>query len=128
MNLSKDKALQSNLYHFRIVALVRLDERLHEVTEDGESLEPPQGYYRSYGVTASTMAEAARLVEDELWKHQPTGGPTDPLGSLEELEVTLVDPEDVDLEGDTWKTVAGIHWVSGRAYFAETDEEEQDDD
>jgi hypothetical protein len=122
--LSKDKELRRGLYHFQVIVRVRLDEKIYEKTEDGEPLEPSQGYYCTFGVTEGSIALAAALVEDELWKRVPVGGSEDPFGSIEAIEVHLLAPGEVECKGDAWKNSVGIHWESGRAYFADTDEDE----
>ena len=122
MDLNRDKALPCGLYLFRVIVRVAVEEAIIEQTEDGEDMESPQGFYRSYAVTAHSLSDASAIVEEHLRAHRPAGGSTDdPQGSIEMIDTTVMDPASVELEGDDWKRSRGIHYASGRIYFSGDD-------
>ena len=87
MELHKDKMLPSGLFCVRVIVRIVIDEEIIEPIEDGTDDEPIQGFHRSYGVTARSLADAIQLVEESLLSHQPSGGSSeDPLGSIEMME------------------------------------------
>ena len=122
MELKRDKALPCGLYHVRVIVRVAVDEEIIEQTENGNEMDPLQGFYRSYGVTARSLADASAIVEESLWAQQPAGGSSDdPKGSIEMIESTAMNPAVVELEGDDWRNKRGIHYVSGRVFFSGDD-------
>ena len=78
---------------------------------------------RTYGVTAGSFAEAASVAE-QLGGRGADGDGT-ALGSLEgwveDIEVSLMDPQDVEVEGLSKEALAreGCHYSSPPVYFDE---------
>jgi len=112
-----------DLGFFRVEIEMVLEETL-EIDDDNEgSPNMANGYYRLFGVTASSYAEAVAFVEQAL-ADNITGEP--------EISAWLV-----QLQVDTWTeptsgeeevfiqdpSLRGVHFISDRAYFLALDDE-----
>jgi len=128
MKLNSEYALPSGLYYFRVIVQITVEEEIIEVDQDGDEMDPLQGYFQTFGVTASGLSDAIQVAEEMLAKHEPAGGSSDdPKGSIQMIEACLLDPESVELDEDEWKTERGVHFVSGRVLFAGEDAFEDED-
>jgi hypothetical protein len=127
MRLDESRRFPSGLFHFRAVVRVQLEEPLEMELEADDPDDPVIGYYQTYGVTASDLTHAARLLETHL---ASTTSSDDPPGSIEDIEFALVGPDEVDDQlVEEARAVAGVHFTSGRIFFGseEFDEEDFDD-
>ena len=115
-----------DLGFFRVEIEMVLEETL-EIDDDNEgSPNMANGYYRLFGVTASSYAEAVAFVEEAL---------ADNIAGEPEISEWLV-----QLQVDTWTEPAadedgaflqdpslrGVHFISDRAFFLALDEEPDD--
>ena len=128
MELNRNLALPGDLFHFRVIVRVILTEEIIEFMEDGEPMEPSQGYCQAFGVTGKSLADACKIIQQQFEDYHPVGGSADdPTGTLEMLEATIMDPSTVEIEGDEWRKRRGVHFTSGRVFFA-GDESPPDND
>ncbi len=126
MRLDDTKRLPSGLFHFRAMVLVELDEPLEyeddDEAEDGATT--AVGYYRIYGVTAGGVAQAAELVESEF-----AAAADNPPGVIRDVQLTPLGPGEIEPPlANAAVAQPGIHFRSGRIFFAEWDEDEDDDE
>ena len=127
MRLDESRRFPSGLFHFRAVVRVQLEEPLDMELDAEDPDDPVIGYYQTYGVTASDLTHAARLLETHLAANASTD---DPPGSIEDVEFALLGPKEVDDQlSDEATGTPGIHFTSGRIFFGaeEFDEDDLDD-
>ena len=116
-------ALPNGLFHFRVVVGVRLREPITIEADEHAAEEEMVGYYRTYRVTAATASGAVRLVEKLGGAHDDDAD--DPAGTIEEIEVTVLDVAQMELPlGLDELAKEGVHFESGRAFFAGDDDDE----
>ena len=128
MRILDDRSLPSGLFYFRVIVQIAIDEEIVELDDEGEAMEPLRGYFQTFGVTASSFADATARVEAILARHEPTGGDSDdPKGSVQMIEAAVLAPEEVEQEGSGWRTAPGLHFTSGRVFFT-SDEAFEDED
>jgi hypothetical protein len=112
-----------HLGYFRVEIEMALEELLELKNDDENSPKSANGYYRLFGVTASSYAEAVAFVEQAL------------------AEMATEEPENpewlVQLQVDTWTeppaaaeweflqdpSLRGVHFISDRAFFLALDED-----
>lgn len=90
---------------------------------DASSLDSANGYYRLFGVTAKTYAEAVAFVEKALAEN--TAGETEIPEWLVQLQVDTWTEPAADEDGEFLKdpNLPGIHFISDRAFFLALDED-----
>jgi len=122
--LDPSMALPNGLFHFRVVAGVRLLDPV-VIEEDEEAGEEEMvGYYRTYGVTAASAGAAVSLVE----KSCADLDQDDPAGVILEIDVALLDITEMDLPKPAEEIeAAGIHFESGRAFFPADEDDDLPD-
>jgi hypothetical protein len=112
-----------DLGFFRVEIEMALEEPIELDHDDESSLDSANGYYRLFGVTASSYAEAVAFVEKAL---------ADDVNGDSQISEWLV-----QLQVDTWTKPAageeegflqdpslpGIHYISDRAFFLALDED-----
>jgi hypothetical protein len=124
LNGTGGNVVADDLGFFRVEIEMALEEPLELDGQNEGSLDSANGYYRLFGVTASSYAEAVAFVEKTL-ADDITGEP--------EISEWLV-----QLQVDTWTEPAageegdflqdpssrGIHFISDRAFFLALDEDQ----
>lgn len=110
-------AVADDLFVFRCMATIMFDEpKLLDVGEIDT-------FSRLYGITARSYSEAVSVLERFGGRAVDDGG--EPVGSqegwLEEIEVTVMDPEDISREVVAQGLLSrpGVHFVSAPMYFDE---------
>lgn len=113
-----------NLGFFRVEIEMALEEPLELDENDENSPISANGYYQLFGVTASSYAEAVAFAENVL-ADMVTAEP-EISGWLVQLQVdTWTDPV-ADERGEYLQdpSLAGVHFVSERAFFLALDEDQ----
>ena len=112
---------------YRVIVQVILNEPVAPAVEDdGSANGPIRAYYQTFGVTARAFSSAVALVEailPGLMAENEAGE-----GVPDQIEVELFPgppalDSGVPLLQDP--TVEGVHFVSGRIYFSNLDDEDQ---
>jgi hypothetical protein len=123
VNDSGGNAAAVQLGFFRIEIEIALGEAIELDDDDESSAKMANGYYRLFGVTASSYAEAVAFVEKSLAEN---------LAGEPEITEWLV-----QLQADTWTEPAsgeeggflqdpslpGVHFISEPAFFLALDED-----
>lgn len=117
MRLDPAISIADDLWTFRCTVSVALYEPKHVDEHEVQYL------VRTYGVTADSFAAAAAVAEELAGRDTNEEGVA--VGSLEgwveDLEVSLMDPEDVEVDGLSRAQLArnGCHYCSPPLYFDE---------
>lgn len=114
MVLSKDQAMSNGLYCFSADLSFYFEEPGMVPGEDGEPVGPVVGYERALLITAAGLVPAMQMIEEMIAAaRNDAEGDDSELGSLEAVELALLDPEAVDrseLEGNLEDT--GVHFIT----------------
>jgi hypothetical protein len=123
MNDSGGKVAADHLGFFRIEIEMALEEPLELDDGDDSSLKLANGYYRLFGVTASSYTEAVAFVEKSLAEN--LAGEAETSEWLVQLQVdTWTEPasgEDGEFLQDP--SLPGVHFISEPAFFLALDED-----
>jgi hypothetical protein len=124
-----------DLGFFRVEIEMALEEPIELDHDDESSLDSANGYYRLFGVTASSYAEAVAFVEKAL--ADDVNGDSQISEWLVQLQVPEISGWLVQLQIDTWTeptsgeeekflqdpSLPGVHFISERAFFLALDED-----
>ena len=115
--------VDDNLGFFRVEVEMALEGVVEIDADDEGSVKMANGYYQLFGVTGSSYAEAVAFAETAL-ADIVTGEP-EAFGWLVQLQVDTWSEPASDEEGGFLQdpSVAGVHFISDRAYFLALDEE-----
>ena len=108
---------------FRVEIEMALEEPISLDSDDESSLDSANGYYRLFGVTATSYAEAVAFVERSL--ADGTTGDLEISEWLVQLQVdTWTEPAD-DEDGEFLQdpSLPGVHFISDPAFFLAVEEE-----
>ncbi|MFK7961868.1 MAG: hypothetical protein AB8G96_15235 [Phycisphaerales bacterium] len=124
MVLSKDQAMSNGLFCFSAELNFYFDEPAMVPGEDGEPIGPVVGYGRALLITSSGLVPAMQMIEEIITAARTEASDDDSeMGSLEAVEIALLDPEAVDrseIEGNLED--AGVHFVTDPMFILLEDE------
>ena len=112
-----------DLGFFRVEIEMALEEPIELDDDDESSLDSANGYYRLFGVTASSYAEAVAFVEKALADN--IAGEPEISEWLVQLQVDTWTEPAADPEGEFLQdpSLRGVHFISVRAFFLALDED-----
>jgi hypothetical protein len=115
--------MDENLAFFRVEIEMALETELEIEPDDEASPQAANGYYRLFGVTASSYAEAVAFVEEtlaDIVTEEPEIS-----GWLVQLQVdTWTEPTGADDEEYLQDpSLRGVHFISEPAFFLALDKE-----
>jgi hypothetical protein len=115
--------VDDNLGFFRVEVEMALEGVVEIDADDEGSVKMANGYYQLFGVTGSSYAEAVAFAESAL-ADIVTGQP-EASGWLVQLQVDTWSEPASDEDGEFLQdpSVAGVHFISDRAYFLALEEE-----
>ena len=112
-----------DLGFFRVEIEMALDKPIDLEAKEESSLDSANGYYRLFGVTASSYAEAVGFVEKALADN--IAGEPEISEWLVQLQVDTWTEPAADAEGEFLQdpSLRGLHFISDRAFFLALDED-----
>ena len=115
--------IADDLGFFRVEIEMALEKPIELDDDDESSLGSANGYYRLYGVTASSYAEAVAYVEKVL--ADSIAGQPETSEWLVQLQVDTWTEPAADAEGKFLQdpSLRGLHFISDRAFFLALDED-----